>query len=137
MSQENVEIVRRAWEASARHDNETVFELYHPDVEITFEGSVVQQLDDRVYRGIDEVRNLFRDYTEVWGEFGSEVEEWFDAGDAVIARMRNWARGRHSGLSVTASAWHVWRLRDGKLWRLRIYALKDEAFADARLSETS
>jgi ketosteroid isomerase-like protein len=34
MSQENVEIVRRAWEAFARRDNESVFDFYDPEVEI-------------------------------------------------------------------------------------------------------
>jgi len=38
MSQENVEVVRRAWEASARRDNESVLRLYHPEVEITWAG---------------------------------------------------------------------------------------------------
>lgn len=137
MSQENVEIVRRAWEASARHDNEAVFELYDPDVEITFEGSVPQYLGDRVYRGVDGVRQLFRDYVEVWGEFGSEVEEWIDAGDHVVAAMRNWGRGRQSGATVTQRAWHVWTLRAGRLWRLRVYALKSEALEAAGLSEPS
>ena len=34
MSQENVDVVRRAWEAFERHDNEAIFPLYDPEVEV-------------------------------------------------------------------------------------------------------
>ena len=33
MSRENVEIVRRLFDASARNDSDAVLALYHPDVE--------------------------------------------------------------------------------------------------------
>ena len=33
MSRENVELVRRVYEAAARRDSETVYDLYDPDVE--------------------------------------------------------------------------------------------------------
>jgi len=50
MSQENVEVVRRAWEAFTRRDNEAVFRLYDPEVEIH------DVFYDRVYQGLDGVR---------------------------------------------------------------------------------
>jgi hypothetical protein len=34
MSQESVEVVRRGWEAFARHDSQSVFDFYDPEVEI-------------------------------------------------------------------------------------------------------
>jgi ketosteroid isomerase-like protein len=49
--------------------------------------------------------------------------------------MRNWARGRQSGVEVTQRAWHVWTVRAGKLWRLRVYALKAEALEAAGLRD--
>ncbi|MEA2152861.1 MAG: hypothetical protein QOI18_1094, partial [Solirubrobacteraceae bacterium] len=36
MSQENVDAVRRAWEAFERHDNEAIFPLYDPEVEVQY-----------------------------------------------------------------------------------------------------
>ena len=33
MSRENVKVVREAWEAAERHDNEAIFPLYDADVE--------------------------------------------------------------------------------------------------------
>ena len=55
MSRENVEAVRRAWEAFARHDNEAIFSLYDPEVEI------YDVFYDRTYRGLDGVRDYFRE----------------------------------------------------------------------------
>jgi uncharacterized protein len=130
VSQENAEIVRRAWEASIRHENEAVFHLYDPEVEVhdAFYG--------RVYRGWDGVREWFGDLVSTFDAMESaEVDEWIDAGDDVIAALRWRVRGKRSGVPVEQRQWHVWTLRDGKLWRLRIYASKDEALKAVAVSE--
>jgi ketosteroid isomerase-like protein len=132
MSQENVEVVRRAWEASLRHDNEAVFDLYDPRVEIVVQDSVE---GPTTYVGVDGVREFFRDMLGVFDSLRSEVEEWIDAGDEVIAVMRNRARGRQSGVPVEGRDAHVWTVQNGKLRRLRIYPNKSEALKAVGLSE--
>ena len=129
MSQENVDAVRRAWEAFERHDNEAIFPLYDPEVEVQY------PFLDRVYRGLPGVQEYFRDWLAVWDEFGSEVEEWIDAGDSVIAVMHSWGRGKQSGARVEERNAHVWTLRNGKLWRLRVYATRAEALKAVGLEE--
>ena len=129
MSQENVEVVRRALEAFTRHDNEAALALYDPEVEI------YGQVDGAVYRGLTGVRALFRDWFTTWDELTYDAEEWIDAGDDVIAALHVWARGRQSGVPVERREWHVWTLRDRKLWRLRVYATKTEALEAVGLSE--
>ena len=131
MSQENVQVVREAWEASDRHDNEALFPLYDADVEI--QGPF--GLDDRVFRGLTGVREFWRDWLASWGEFESEVEEWVDAGDDVIAVMHVWGQGKRSGVPVETRQSHVWTVRGGKLWRLRVYNTKDEALKAVGLEE--
>ena len=44
-------------------------------------------------------------------------------------------RGALVGVAVEPRECHVWTLRDGKLWRLRIYATKSEALEAVGLSE--
>jgi ketosteroid isomerase-like protein len=58
-----------------------------------------------------------------------------DAGDEVIAAMRIRARGRSSGAVVERREWDVWTLRNGKLWRLRIYTTKADALEAVGLRE--
>ena len=129
MSQENVDVVRRAFEASKRHDNNAAFRLYDPEVEIE------SSYDGRVYWGLDGVRAFFRDWLEVWDEISWEVEEWIDGGDHVIALMHLRGRGKMSGVPVERSEAHLWKLRDARLLRLRVFATKDEALETAGLSE--
>ena len=131
MSQENVDTVRRAWEAFENHENEAIFPLYDADVEI----QGLHGLGDRVYRGVAGVREFWHDWSASWSEAGSEVEEWIDAGDDVIAVMHLWGRGKRSGVRVEARQSHVWTVRGGKMWRLRVYDTKDEALKAVGLAE--
>jgi hypothetical protein len=64
MSQENVEIVRRGWEARMRGDVDAVFAVFDPAVEwdtTKYEGWP----EDSVYRGHDGVRKFLEDWTQV------------------------------------------------------------------------
>jgi uncharacterized protein len=129
MSQENVEIVRQAWEAFVRRDNEAAFALYDAEVEIH------SPVDGRVYRGLKGVRDFNRDWLSVWDDYGTDVEEWVDAEDHVVAIVRWWGRGKHSAVPAEMTAAHLWTLRTGRLWRLRVFPTKTEALAAAGLSE--
>jgi ketosteroid isomerase-like protein len=71
MSQENVEIVRRAWEAYMRHDNEAALAFYDPEAELR------HPVDGSVYRGLDGVRAFFGDWHAAWSELlANDIEEW-------------------------------------------------------------
>jgi len=129
MSQENVEIVRRAWEAFARNDNVALFPVYHPEVEI--HGGFTNQ----VYRGLNGAQEWADEWLAAFDQYRSEVEEWIDAGDDVIVVVRSWGRGKRSAVEVEARASHVWTLREGRLWRLRTYETKDEALKAVGLEE--
>jgi len=129
VSHENVEAVRSAWEAFTRRENEAVFLLYDPDVEI------YDVFHDRTYRGLEGVRDYFREWVSIFDALGSEVDEWIDADGDVIAVLRSKGRGKRSGVPVEQRESHVWTLRDGKLRRLRIYRTKVEALKAVGLEE--
>src|SRR5439155_23032180 len=101
MSQENVAIVRRAFEASVRHDNESVFPLYDPEVEIDLTAS-----GRGVYHGPEGVRQYFPDWLSAFEDRGWEVEEGIDAGEPVIAVMRLHGRGKLSGVPAEMLGGH-------------------------------
>jgi ketosteroid isomerase-like protein len=126
LSRENVDLVRRAWEASVRHDNGTALALYAPDVEIHVltQGAVDVPV---VYRGLDGVREMYEGMLGVFADFATTVDEWIDAGDDVIAMLRVEGRGRKSGAPFEKLEAHVWTVREGKLWRLRIYPTRRDA----------
>jgi ketosteroid isomerase-like protein len=70
-----------------------------------------------------------------FGEMKSEVEEWIDAGERVIAMVHNYGRGRRSGVPVDNLEAHLWTVRDGLLLRLQIFATRAEALEAAGLRE--
>jgi ketosteroid isomerase-like protein len=131
VSQENVELVKRAWEATVQRDYETALSLYDPDV--TLEPGFLD--NPEVFRGLDGVREVFRNWFGVFADMTSTVEEWIDAGDDVVAILRLTGRGRQSGVPVVSLEAHVWTVRDGKLWRLRIYPSRAEALKAVGLEE--
>jgi len=133
MSQENVEIVRRAWEASLRHDNEAVFSLYDPEVE--WDLTAAPGFDTRVYRGVEGVQQWFRDWIDAVDDLSADVEEWIDTGDHVIAMLHWTARGKRSGAPVDMRQAHLWTVRNGKLARLRVFATRSEALEAVGLRE--
>ena len=121
VSKQNVEVVRRAWEAFVRRDDETAYALYDPEV------AIKSWVDGRVYHGLEGVRDFFGDWLAAWRQWDSDLEELIDAGDDVIALMHVRAKGRYSGVPVEWRQAHLWTLRDGRLARLRVYDSRDEA----------
>ena len=137
MSQENVEIVRRIYEAAARRDSETIFSLYHSDVE--WDGSRSRWAEimagETQWQGHDALRRFFRLYYEMWEDFHDDVQELIDAGDRVISVVNSRGRGRASGLDVEwAGNAGLWTLREGKVVRVVWFSSRAEALEAAGLS---
>jgi ketosteroid isomerase-like protein len=63
MSQENVEIVRRLYDAWNRHDFDAAWALCDSSLVIDRSRSLV---DSRIYRGAREVEQFWNDWRSVW-----------------------------------------------------------------------
>jgi uncharacterized protein len=133
MSQENVEIVRRVYEAAARRDTASIFALYDPDVELDATRMGVGDLG--VYHGHEGLRRLFGEFHEVWGEIKFDYEELIDAGKQVISVVTRHVHGQASGVAVDHPFALLWTLRKGKVARVVWFRSRAEAFEAAGLSE--
>ena len=133
MSQENVEIVRRAFEASARGDSEGVLALYDPDVE--WDASRTQPGFADVYRGHEGLSRFFREWREAWDSDEYEYDELIDVGDAVISIATQRGRGQTSGLQIARPLVGVWTIRDGKIVRVLWFLTREEALEAVGLRE--
>jgi|SRR4029453_716246 ketosteroid isomerase-like protein len=134
MSEENVEIVRQAWEAWVRKDNETGLALYDPEVQIDLT-AVPHIGQSEVYFGREGLQEWLRDLLASFGIVKTEVEEWIDAGEQVIAMVHSYRRGKRSGVPVDMVQAHLWTVHDGLLLRLQIFSTRAEALEAAGLSE--
>ena len=130
MSQENVEIVRRGFEAFMRGDISALVELGDPEIV-----SCVHPRANATYKGIDGSLKMIADWVEDFDEFVAEPAEYIDADDCVIVRVHEQARGKGSGVPVEEDWWFVLRLRDGKAVRWDIYDIKAEALEAAGVLE--
>ena len=135
MSREDVEVVRRVFEATARRDSATVLELYDPEVECDFARSPLTRLVGAdVYRGHDGVRRWVRDRNEVWEWTEDECTELIDAGEQVVSVVTSRGRGRASGVEVEHADYAgVWTIRDGKVVRVIWLPTRGEALEAAGL----
>jgi len=132
MSQENVEIVRRMYEAWNRSRGTPAFDLMDPgiELEVRADGPV-----DGAYRGHAGVSEFLDDFWGYFEEHRIDVEECIPAGRDVIAILRYHGRGRASGVEVDGPGSHVWTFLDGKAVRWRILTTRAEALEAVGLSE--
>jgi ketosteroid isomerase-like protein len=112
MSQENVEIVRRAFDAFNARD---VDELVSLSAESCEWRPFRAQLEGTVYRGHEGIRRFLSDMDEDWEAFRIEPLEFHDLRErvAVIGRVK--AVGRGSGLQVDSIAGFVHELEQGRI----------------------
>ena len=122
MSQENVENVRRGYEhflATGDFLEAIVHRDFVWDMS-TFRGWPERQ----TYAGLNGAREFVADWREDWE---LEPEELLDAGETVVAIVRQRGCSKATGLPVDMRFAMVWTLRDGKQARMRMYASPDEA----------
>jgi uncharacterized protein len=132
MSEENVEIIRKVYEATNRGGFRATEPYVHSEVEFH---TYAQSPEAGVYRGREAVLKYNED---LFGQFESvrfEVEELVDAGDRVVVVTTQHAvpKGGQEEMNVRIS--EVWVIRDGLLAERRSYSTRQEAFEAAGLSD--
>jgi len=134
MSRENVEVVRRLWEAAERRDRQAVFALYDPA--IVWESHETGAIErEGLYHGHEEVREFFRDWLESFETYRAQADTFIEAGDKVVVGYRVSGRGRGSGIEVDMHRWNVYAIRNGLVVRVEVFKTKPEALEAVGLSE--
>ena len=133
MSQENVEIVRRASELLERRDWHGATELFDPSVEL--HGTVGGIEEGKVLRGLGQIRQAFEtEDDEVWDEHRIEPQEFIDAGDRVVVLQREYQRSK-SGAELVIDTATIVDVRDGRIVRMQGYMNPAEALEAVGLSK--
>ena len=124
MSQENVEVVKRAHAALARGDTEGFIREMDEDIEGM---SRVMDAEGVTYRGHDGIRRFVADMHSVFPDFRSEVVRAVEGNDAVVAELRFGGSATRSGLAVEGRTWQALIFRGGKILSFRAYEAEAEA----------
>ncbi|HEY0517027.1 MAG TPA: nuclear transport factor 2 family protein [Solirubrobacteraceae bacterium] len=114
MSQQNVEIVERLYEAWAREEIPGPPELLDPDIEYVNPGGAIEP---GTRRGLPAFTAAIEKLFEGWETWEMEPEQFCDVDARVAVVMRYRAKARRSGVEVKGRESALLTLRDGKVTR--------------------
>jgi hypothetical protein len=100
MSQENIELFRRAIDAYNRRDLKAFLEEFDPEAEWRALTGVMFGREATVYRGHEDIRKFVREVDEAFAEAQIEYLEARDLGERVVVIGRLRIRGRASGVET-------------------------------------
>src|SRR5687767_3494954 len=98
MSEENVEIVRRFYEAFMGSDGQAALALYSLDAEWD---DTRFRPEGKVHQGREGLAELVRTWVGTWADYSFTLERVLDAGDRVVAICEERGTGKGSGLEMS------------------------------------
>jgi ketosteroid isomerase-like protein len=134
MSQENVEIVRRGFDAFTRGDMKALLDLFDPDVDIA-QPPDLPGVPPRQH-GHDGVLEALAIWPEQWDDYHIEILRVVaDPGDQVLVTTQQGGRGKQSGVEVEMQFTFVFTLRRRRIIDWKIFMDEHQALKAAGLSE--
>jgi ketosteroid isomerase-like protein len=132
MSQENVDLTQRVFEAFNRRDFDAASALL--DDSITWWSLFSAEAD--LFQGKEALRAQWTSQVEAVDVY-IELQELIAVGESRVVAVAKWSgRGRASGTPVDASAAQVFTIQRGKVVCVETYASKREALEAVGLSES-
>ncbi len=116
MSQENVDLVQRLYEAGLFDQDPAGWlpELATPDIEYV---NPPYAVEPGIRRGPEDVVAAMRRFSEVWRNSRHELHELFDGGDVVVAAISWYTLSRGSETELVQEEAHTWTIREGRIAR--------------------
>jgi len=119
MSREDVELVRRCFDAWSRWDFMAMKSIYAPDVEIV---SPAAEMFGRTYRGLGGLRDYMQEFVDVFDPVRFALERVVDGGErGIVGVIRIEARGNRSGVELSYRNASVFTVRDSLIHREVVY----------------
>jgi ketosteroid isomerase-like protein len=130
-SSENIEIVRRGY-AHFVATGELLQEIVARD--FVWDMSKFRGWPERqTYEGLEGAQAFLRDWGDAWDDWQLELDSLHDAGETVVAILRQRGRSKTTGVEVDMTFAQVWTVLDGKQAKMEMYADPAEAMAAAGL----
>jgi uncharacterized protein len=132
MSEENVEVVRRYFEAYDRGDIDGWKSLLAPEVEFR---PLAADLMGGSRRGVEDVARTIIEFLGSFASYSLSPEAFHDAGDQVVVVLHRSARSARSPAPIEDRFAELFSLRDGRIIRMRSFPRLRDALEAAGLSE--
>ena len=135
MSRENVELLRRSYEALNR-----AFAVGEDLLPVILEGTdpdlvVEMGVLEGTFHGPEGFKAFIEGQLAIIEDLRSEPDEFIDAGERVVVPCRLRGRARKTGIPLEYRFVHVWTFRGGKAVHLRLYASKARALEAVGLGD--
>ena len=131
MSQENLEIVRRAMDAyNARELTAYLAEISDS---VRFQ-SRFSAIDSVIYNGHADMRRYFANLDEVWSRYEMQLERMVPEGNQVAALCHLYAVGRDSDIQLEEHPGVVFTIEAGTIVAMDSYSTHADALAAIGLS---
>jgi ketosteroid isomerase-like protein len=131
MSQENVEIVRRMWEAFLGDDPASALSFYDP--EIKWDGTNLP--DGKIAQGHEAILEHAMRWAEMWDDWRMKPERFIDAGCGQVVLVFHEFGRSESGLQLDERHAELYTVRDGKIVYRKGFSDPDDALEAAGLRE--
>ena len=120
----DLDLVRRAYEAFARRDIDTLIELSDPEVAFT---SLIRESEGVTYHGHDGLREYLESLVDVLPDWRPILEHAEVNGDSVLVRLRIHATPPGGDVPIEQEMWQVIRFRGEVAIRWDFFRTEDEA----------
>ena len=131
MSQENVDVVRRMYEAFHGGNAAGALACFDPEVEV----DLTRRLEGGIGHGHDELNRMISEWMGTFDEWHEEIVEIRDRGPQVYVLAMQHGRGKGSGAEVEERYALIYEVKGDKIARMTMYGEPAEALEDAGLSE--
>jgi ketosteroid isomerase-like protein len=141
MSEENVEVVRKALDAfnafsRGEMSSESYAELFDPQIEWHWRDErTIPDVPQHLRSAAELIASLER-FRGAWIDFAVEPLEFVEApGDRVLTLIRQSGRGKGSGVSIVFHFFVVWTIRERAVRNLDLFRHRADALEAAGLRE--
>jgi ketosteroid isomerase-like protein len=144
MSSANVELVRKLQpdgldlveafsEGATSMMSEEQAALFTDDFKVSFSSHLMGREGGFEGSGPEGLNTMWREWLTPWESYRLDVEEFIDAGDAVVVYVRIQARTERDGVLMHHAPAAVWSIRDGLVSAITFYLDRNEALEAAGL----
>jgi ketosteroid isomerase-like protein len=124
---ENVEVVRRMYDARDRGDPEGMLGCFHPDAVL----DARPRMDTGVVRGREAASRVIAEWIGAFDDWREEILQIRDLGREVCVVATQRGRAKESGIEIDTRYALLYRVEDGRITRLTLFSAEDEALAAA------
>jgi ketosteroid isomerase-like protein len=127
MASHNADLIRPIYEEWGRGNWRPSFDVYDAHMEWGWSSEFLDL--GGVYEDRRDPNPRLRRWLSGWDYWRAEADEFLEIGEYVVVLATYHGRGRGSGVEIEQLGAHVFKLRDGKVVRLEIFASREKAIA--------